>query len=339
MNSNNLITNSYKNKPSSLGHSHIVPLDFTNMVTVPDSHEWVTESVPVIDLSDPNAKTLIGEACEKWGAFQVMNHGVSMELLNQAELEAFRFFSLPANQKLRVLRSPESIIGYGVPRISSYFPKLLWSENFTMMGSPIDHAAQLWPDQPHKQTTFCDVMEECQKEMKALTERVVELMLESLGLTMEDLKWHSRGQCLFTLNSYPMCPEPERAMGLCPHTDTSLLTVLYQSSCTGLQVFQDVIGWIPVPPIPGAIVINIGDLMHILSNGRFKNILHRAVVNKTRHRVSFAVIYGPPSDEMISPLTKFTNDEHPPLYRPVNWKDYIYSKALHGNKALLHLMN
>ncbi|KAK7265000.1 hypothetical protein RJT34_32616 [Clitoria ternatea] len=341
----NSITNSYKNTPNSLVHR--VPLDFNSLVSVPDSHEWVAESVPVIDLCDPNAKTLIGEACEKWGAFQVTNHGVSMELLNRVELETIRFFSLPANRKLCALRSPEGITGYGVPRTSTYYPKLLWSECFTMMGSPTHHAAQLWPDQPHRQTTFCNLMEECQKEMKALTERVMELMLESLGLTVDDLKWFkpktgsNKTQALLALNSYPICPEPERAMGLGPHRDTSMLTVLYQSSCRGLQVFQDEMGWIPVQPVPGAIVINIGDLMHILSNGRFNNVLHRAMVNKTRHRVSFAYIYGPPSDELISPLPKLTNDNNPPLYSPVNWKDYIYSKQVHGNNALhaLHLTN
>ncbi|TKY54923.1 Gibberellin 3-beta-dioxygenase 1 [Spatholobus suberectus] len=224
-----------------------------------------------------------------------------------------------------------------MPRISSYFSKLLWSEGFTIMGSPAEHATKLWPHQPELQTSFCTVMEECQKEMKESTERVMVLMLESLGLTPDDVKWFksktgcNKAQALFALNSYPACPEPNQAMGLGPHTDTSLLTVLYQSSCTGLQVLGDGIGWIPVQPIPGALVVNVGDLLHILSNGRFKNILHRAVVNKTRHRISVAYIYGPPTDVKISPLT---DHDHPPLYSPVTWKEHVYAKSIHYNNAL-----
>ncbi|XP_027368798.1 gibberellin 3-beta-dioxygenase 3-like [Abrus precatorius] len=153
----NSITNSYKNNPSHVNHR--VPLDFSSVLTVPDSHEWVFEphtlgSVPLINLSDPNAKSLVRQACEEWGVFQVINHGVSMKLLKEVEVETFRLFSLPTHQKICALRSPDGIIGYGVPRISSYYSKLLWCEGFSMMESPVEHATQLWPHQPDQQTTF-----------------------------------------------------------------------------------------------------------------------------------------------------------------------------------------
>ncbi|RDX96270.1 Gibberellin 3-beta-dioxygenase 1, partial [Mucuna pruriens] len=273
--------------------------------------------VPLIDLSDPNAKSLIREACEKWGAFQVINHGVPLNLLNEAEVEAFRLFGLPIQQKLCARRLPEGITGYGMPRIASYFPQLLWSEGFIMMRSP-----------------------ECQKEMKIMTERVMQLILESVGLNPEDVEWLkpkdkegcNKTEAIYSLNSYPICPEPDRAMGLCPHTDTSLVTVVYQSNCTGLQFLRDGIGWIPVQPIPGALVVNLGDLMHIFSNGLFKNVVHRAVVNNTQHRISFAYVYGPPSDVKIS--SPLSDNDHPPLYSPITWKEYTKLKSIHHNNAL-----
>lgn len=178
-------------------------------------------------------------------------------------------------------------------------------------------------------------MEEYQKEMKGLALKLIGLMLGSLGLNYEDVKWlkpknRSRPQALLQLNSYPVCPDPTRAMGLAPHTDSSLLTLLNQSSISGLQVHVDGIRWVPVHPIPGALVVNVGDLMHILSNGRFKSALHRAVVNEAHHRISMAYFYGPPTDVKISPLI----DHNHPLYQPVTWKEYLEYKATHLGKAL-----
>ncbi|KAL0397076.1 UNVERIFIED_CONTAM: Gibberellin 3-beta-dioxygenase 1 [Sesamum calycinum] len=127
------------------------------------------------------------------------------------------------------------------------------------------------------------------------------LMLGSLGLTEGDVKWiipkgepEERGAAL-QLNSYPPCPDPERAMGMAAHTDSTILNILHQSNTNGLQVFRgDGSGWVTLQPHPGALVILIGDLMHILSNGLYLNPLHRAVVNQTRHRLSIVYLHGPP---------------------------------------------
>lgn len=189
-------------------------------------------------------------------------------------------------------------------------------------------------------------MEACQREMKGLSEQMIGLVLGSLGLTPEDIKWveprtgSRQAQDVLQLNSYPVCPDPSRAMGLAPHTDSSLLTLLYQSNDTGgLQVLVETLGWVPVNPISGAIVVNVGDLMHILSNARFKSAVHRAAVNKIHHRVSIAYFHGPPSDVKVSPLTQLTDIDHPPLYRPVTWKEYLDAKATHFDKALEVIRN
>lgn len=150
----NSVSESYKNNPLHL--KHIIPLDFKTALKLPDSHAWTLPdhpmadplthaAVPVIDLGSPQAATLIRQACEKWGAFQVTNHGIPIKLLNQVEFQTRRLFALPANQKLLAGRSPEDFTGYGLPRFSTFFSKLMWTEGFTIMGSPLDHARQLWP--------------------------------------------------------------------------------------------------------------------------------------------------------------------------------------------------
>ena len=74
--------------------------------------------------------------------------------------------------------------------------------------------------------------------MKNLAEKLMWLMLKSLGITEEDINWSSLGGAAIQLNSYPVCPDPDRAMGLAEHTDSSLLTILYQNNTTGLQIFR-----------------------------------------------------------------------------------------------------
>ncbi|GKV06506.1 hypothetical protein SLEP1_g18399 [Rubroshorea leprosula] len=329
--------------------NHIIPLDFENVIKLPDSHKWNDDhrspvcrfphvQVPLIDLASPHAASLIRQASEEWGVFQVKSHGIPMSLLNQVENQTRRLFALPEKRKLLAIRSPGGSRGYGMARISSFFPKLLWSEGFTIIGSPVEHAVQLWP---HDHSSFCEIMEECQEEMNGLSEKLMSLMFCSVGLTNQDVKWFkptnvckNPQQRVLHLNSYPACPDPDQAMGLAPHTDSSLLTLLYQGNIAGLQVHRENMGWVPVQPVDGSLVVTVGDLMHIISNGRFKNCLHRAVVNRTNHRVSIAYFYGPPRDAKVSPLMKMIDTDHHPLYRPVTWNEYLHIKGTYFNKAL-----
>ncbi|CAI0474487.1 unnamed protein product [Linum tenue] len=141
----------------------IQPKNLHDLKELPDSYQWSAdqdrpepepahhEPVPVIDLSDPNALEEIGHACTTWGVFQVVNHGVPAAVLDRMEDVAKSFFSLPAHQKLKAARSPDGISGYGLARISSFFPKLMWSEGFTMVGSPLEHFHTIWP---HHYTRF-----------------------------------------------------------------------------------------------------------------------------------------------------------------------------------------
>ncbi|XVF88462.1 hypothetical protein PTKIN_Ptkin19aG0053500 [Pterospermum kingtungense] len=350
--------NSQTFKPSLSHPKYILPLDFNNVSKLPDSHAWTTstslpldhdhllvdpftdETLPIIDLAKPDeaVNLEVRQASEKWGGFQVTNHGIPVSLLHETECQARRLFSLPAERKLLVARPPEGFSGYGSARISSFFPKQMWSEGFSITGSPVEHATKLWP-QDH--ANFCEVMEQCQAKMKTLCDKIVTIMLCSLGLTHEeDFKWFepqngcSQTTCMLQLNSYPVCPDPGRAMGLAPHTDSSLLTLLYQGMISGLQAYRDNAGWVAVEPVEGALVVNLGDLMQIISNGKFKSVLHRAVVNSKHHRVTTAYFYGPPKDAEISPLGKLIDYDHPPLYRPVTWKEYLEIKGKYFTKSL-----
>ncbi|XP_042517446.1 gibberellin 3-beta-dioxygenase 1-like [Macadamia integrifolia] len=338
---------------------HLAPPDFLSLKDVPDSYSWPQidfnssvglndplVSVPVVDLTQPNVVKLVGRACQEWGAFQVINHGIPMGLIKDTESEARRLFSLPTEQKHKALRPPDGSTGYGLARITAYFDKKMWHEGFTMMGSPVEDASKLWPE---KYKSFCDVMEEYQKEMKKLTGRLRRLILASLGLTTEeDLMLAGLGPsgeftegCItpLQLNSYPSCPNPNRAMGLAPHTDTSIFTILYQGDISGLQIFRDGVQWVTVPPVPGAFVVNAGDLLHILSNGRYTAAVHRVLVNQAYSRISIAYFYIPTPNTQIKPFSNLLEQGDFPRYRTVSCGEYISTKAKNQGKALSVISN
>lgn len=138
-----------------LHHPH--HFKFESAREVPDSHVWPTvddhpsvdssgpDSVPVIDISSVDAVSLISQACESWGVFQITGHGIDLRLLDGFESEVRRLFDLPTELKLKVGRTQSGLSGYGLAPISSFFSKLMWSEGFTISGSPLEHARRLWP--------------------------------------------------------------------------------------------------------------------------------------------------------------------------------------------------
>lgn len=180
-----------------------------------------------------------------------------------------------------------------------------------------------------------EVMEEYQKKMKELSERLLLLILKSLGVNWPQSTADSPGglgSCTaLQLNYYPSCPDPARAMGLAAHTDSFLLTVLHQVTSTpGLQVLKEGVGWVRVEPRPGALVVNVGDMLHIMSNALFPSVLHRVAVDKTSHRMSIAYFYGPPVDYRVSPIPRGA----PLQFRPVTVGEYIEMKAKNLEGAL-----
>nr|GLL20510.1 gibberellin 3-beta-dioxygenase 1-like [Ipomoea trifida] len=212
----------------------------------------------------------------------------------------------------------------------------MWYEGFTVVGSPLEHARRVWPQD---YSAFCAVIEDYQEQMMGLTEKIASLMFKSLGLSVgEDVEWFEpNGPCKSTqtylqLNSYPNCPDPTRAMGLAQHTDTSLITLLYQSGTSrGLQVYGPNLNWVDVEPISNAIIVNLGDLMQIISNGQFKSVLHRAIVSKAHHRISVAYFFGPNKNVEISPSPKLIKGSDFPMYRSISWKEYLDIKNMYFN--------
>ncbi|KAJ4765883.1 Gibberellin 3-beta-dioxygenase 2-3 [Rhynchospora pubera] len=323
--------------------------------SIPDSHAWVDlhdhptvepvgpDTIPVIDLNDPKLVEKIGKACEEWGVFLISNHGIEPKLLNQFCSQMHRLFALPADVKLKVAKADALDAGYGGDPISRFFPKYTWSEAFTILDSPLEHAKKLWPDD---YSSFCEVMEEYKKAMNPLGRRLMHAMLLSLGVSEEEIinvtpmGDFGKIKTVLSLNSYPACPDADRVLGLPPHSDNGFITFVYDNGVSGLQILRrkDDNGpkrWVTVPVVPDTFVVNVGDLMQVLTNGRFHNMVHRATIGKTYHRMSSAYFFASELDVKVSPLSKLTDPGVGPLYKTVTWPELLQMKnSLSYDEAL-----
>jgi len=138
------------------------------------------------------------------------------------------------------------------------------------------------------------------------------------------------------VNYYPKCPNPELTFGSPAHSDPNVLTLLLQDEVPGLQVLNNG-HWIAVNSIPNSFVINIGDQLQVLSNGRYRSVLHRAVVSSSKSRISIPTFYCPSPDAVIAPAPASIDDEHPALFRRFTYDEYyqnFLNKKLQGNTCL-----
>jgi len=151
-----------------------------------------------------------------------------------------------------------------------------------------------------------------------LIEKLLGLLSEGLGLDPNYIQNLINKEPLLRLriNYYPPCPQPDMVNGLKSHSDVGMLTVLFDDGVDGLQVLKDE-DWFTVSPVPGALIINIGDMLQILSNGKYKSAEHRAVANKNQHRMSIVMFLSPEDDVLIGAAPELIDEAHPSLYKAI----------------------
>lgn len=92
--------------------------------------------------------------------------------------------------------------------------------------------------------------------------------------------------------------------------------------------------WIHVPPINGSLVINVGDALQIMSNGKYQSIEHRVVANGSKNRISVPIFVNPRPSDKISPLRGVLASGEKPKYKEVLYSDYVkyFFKKAHDGK-------
>ncbi|KAJ7299892.1 hypothetical protein O6H91_Y122900 [Diphasiastrum complanatum] len=280
------------------------------------------------DIAGKLVKDMAAAAAD-WGFFRVVNHNVSMELVAQVEALAHRFFQLPASQKLMVARTSE--LPFGFSGSETHVRVKNWTETLQIpwgrdMITRI--AEKAWTSEGERQQ-FIDIMHEYCVAMGKLAELLVEVLLQGLGLEAKCLNEHLGSNSLspLRLNYYPPCPEPDLTFGTQTHTDSGIITILHQDSIGGLQVLKKG-RWVLVRPQEGSFIVNLGDLLQVWSNCKYRSTLHRAVVNSFATRLSMRFFYNPIDEAVIAPLEMLVDQSHPAKYKPFNWAEYRKQFAL-----------
>ncbi|KAI4307301.1 hypothetical protein L6164_030505 [Bauhinia variegata] len=287
-------------------------------------------TAPVISLSQPNDVVVreIAEACSQWGFFLIIDHGISPTLIQRLQEVGQDFFALPQHEKEAYANDPSTgrFEGYGTKMTKNLEEKIEWIDYyFHIMSPPSKVNYEFWPKNP---PSYREVTEEYQKEISRVTDKVLELLSEGLGLEGKVLKSNLGGENMeleMKINMYPPCPQPELALGVEPHTDMSALTLLVPNDVPGLQVWKDD-AWVAMDYLQNALFVHVGDQLEVLSNGKYKSVLHRSLVNKERMRMSWAVFVVPPHETVIGPISQLLNQQNPPKFSTKTFAEFRYRK-------------
>ncbi|KAM1086696.1 hypothetical protein ACFX2B_012177 [Malus domestica] len=279
----------------------------------------------------------LANACENWGFFQVVNHGIDLSILESIEKVAKEFFMLPLEEKKKYAMAPGTVQGYGQAFVLSEDQKLDWCNMFALGVVPnFIRNPMLWPTNPEN---FSESVEVYSKEVRKLCQNLLKYIAMSLGLKGDVFeKMFGEAVQALRMNYYPPCSRPDLVLGLSPHSDGSALTVLQQGkgNSVGLQILKDD-RWVPVKPIPNALVINIGDTIEVLTNGKYKSVEHRAVTHKEEDRLSIVTFYAPSYEIEVGPMAELVDENNPCKYRRYNHGEYskhYVTNKLQGKKTL-----
>lgn len=254
---------------------------------------------------------------------QVINHGVSKQVSNDT-IEVFKEYFEMCREEKQCAEDETGWIYMG----STDFAKdgtHLWRESIKHSCYPLTECMQSWPQKP---TQYREIVSTYLEKIRNLSCRILELIGEGLGLEAGYLEEISQVQLLVG-NYYPPCPDPSLTLGLLKHCDPSLITILLQEDVSGLQVLLNDGKWMVVSAIPDAFVVNIGNQLQIISNGKLRSLEHRAVTNKDKGRISIASFINPSPNCTVEPAKVLVDEMNPALYKPSLYKDFVYTPKVY----------
>ncbi|TFC82538.1 isopenicillin N synthase family oxygenase [Cryobacterium sp. TMT3-29-2] len=281
-------------------------------------------TLPVLDLSrldgsDAEAEAFrsdLREATHSFGFFYLTGHGVPAELVDRVMRTARDFFALPEADKMAIenLKSPHF---RGYTRVGGELTQgqVDWREQIDIgpdrpalpRPTRADYLRLEGPNQwPSTLPALEEVMTLWRSELNAIALRLMQAWALSLGTDEHvfDAAFAEKPFTLIKIVRYPGKSDPTPRQGVGAHKDSGVLTLLFvEPGKGGLQVEKDG-DWIDAPPLDGAFVVNIGELLEVATNGYLKATVHRVISPLIGDdRVSIPFFFGPALDATIPLLT------------------------------------
>ncbi|KAL8507839.1 hypothetical protein ACS0TY_018395 [Phlomoides rotata] len=290
---------------------------------------------PTIDLSQPDPRTQLVKACEEFGFFKVINHGVPFHFISELEAEAVRFFSLPPSVKQQA--GPPNPFGYGDKKIGPN-GDVGWLEYLLLTADTQADYQKFSSIFGEPAQRFRCAVNKYLASVKKMACEILEMLADGLKIqprnAFSKMVMDEQSDSVFRVNHYPPCPE-SNLIGFGAHTDPQIISVLRSNNTSGLQISLKDGQWLSIPPDHTSFFINVGDSLQVMTNGRFKSVRHRVVANSTKSRLSMIYFGGPPLSEKIAPLPSLMQGEEDSLYKEFTWFEYkksAYKSRLADNR-------
>ena len=308
-------------------------------------------ALPTLDLSllegtAAQRQDLLDElrhAARDVGFFYLTGHGIDSALLQQVQDHARQFFALPDSEKAAVgmINSPHfrgynraaSEITRGKPDLREQFD--LGAERQAL---PLDENSPYWarlqgPNQwPQALPALKPLLLDWQQAMTAMSLRLLQAFAQALALPQEafDQLYGDKPNEHIKLMRYPGQAPDDSHQGVGAHKDSGFLSFLLQDKQAGLQVEIEEGRWIDVLPRANTLVVNIGELLELATNGYLRATVHRVQSPaQGSERLSIAFFLGAQLDAVVPlyPLPAAllreargpASDPANPLFRDVGW--------------------
>ena len=304
-------------------------------------------SLPLIDLSlltssDPNAQAAeikhLDHACREIGFIYLVNTGISLQLMQRVFSVAKQFFALPQDQKEKIdIGASPNHRGYGSIGEEKLEDGVVsdWKETFDMaLDLPLDHEMvgkypkMYGPNRYPDDNTFVDTLDEYYQAAFSASQALLMAMAKALQLESDFFtRSFNTHVTVLRLIHYPPRPSVDHDNGAGAHTDYGCVTLLLQDQVGGLQVKARNGEWIDAPPVEGALVVNIGDLMQRWTNDQYISTAHRVRASMPgMHRYSVPFFVEPDYETLVACLPSCQSDQQPAKYGPIYSGDWIQSR-------------
>jgi len=280
------------------------------------------------------------DACEQLGFYFIVNHGISPALIDEAFDETARFHALPEEEKLKI-RQGEHYVGYVPPggiRINTGdgFDN---AKNKADLQSALHVGRDFAPDHPLVQAGVrYYVPQPWPENLPGFKEKVKEYFraVETLGRRLlpvyaasveAPLDYFDRAFVdpldYLRLIYYPATPNSEDQFGLGAHTDSGFLTFLPQTKVPGLEIMLPDGRWVAQPTVPGAFLVNAGQILKRWTNNRFRATPHRVISPKSGEaRYSIPFFFNPHRDALIETVPACTSTDRPAI-APIHYWEHL----------------